>query len=375
MKKLYLGIVLGVVVLALAGVSSGRAQTAEWTLTVAAEPARVHLKPDASSPVAATLAKGTVLKSAVKAGAWFRVVVEAGRGGALVIGYVAAADVEIAQTAGEAPDLWEEAPEGYRGTGLSVRVGGGFLFFGSGDISSGTLGEFDRISSSLVASGANITLKKRTSVRSGADITGDIIYRLGSRTGLGIRFDYFRSYRESSLRYAFGSDVNEYTLDTKPFIDVYAIRPGFYYERPLTSRLRFLANGGPALYVVSYRFSRRFIVPGQEDDIRQEVKANRLGIQGGVGLELELNQRAGLYVEAQGRYARITGLKGTEWLYSWENFQSVNTSTDGFLYSAEKAGYPALSVLDEATAADANASRAVLDLSGISVTAGIRIRF
>ena len=106
--------------------------------------AQVHVKPDAASPVAATLSKGTVLKSSAKEGEWFRVVVEAGREGVLVIGYIGPQDVEITQTAGEAADTWPEASDEYRGAGISVRVGGGFLFFGSGDISSGALGEFDR---------------------------------------------------------------------------------------------------------------------------------------------------------------------------------------------------------------------------------------
>lgn len=375
MKKLSLCLVLGGAALALACVQPGRAQSAEWTLTVSLDGARVHTKPDASSPVTASLTKGTVLKSSAKEGGWFRVVVETGREGALVIGYVASGDVEITQAAGEAPELWAEASDEYRGAGISVRLGGGFLFFGSGDISNGSLGEFDRITASLVSSGTKITLKKRTAVHSGADITGDIIYSLNRRTGLGVRFDYIRSYPESSLRYAFGGDVNEYTLDTKPHINVYAIRPGLYYERPLNRWLRFLANGGPALYIVTYEFSRRFIVPGREDDTRQKVTANRLGLQGGVGLELQLNARAGLFVEAQGRYARITSLKGTEWLYTWEDFQSVNATTEGFLYSLDKEGYPALSVLDEATAKSGNARRAVLDLSGVSVAAGVRIRF
>jgi hypothetical protein len=375
MKKLPLWLILCGAALAFAGVQPGGAQSTEWALKVSVDGAQVHTKPDASSPVAATLSKGTVLKSSAKEGGWFRVVVEAGREGVLVIGYVGSRDVEVMQKPGQEPELWTEASDEYRGAGISVRVGGGFLFFGSGDISDGALGEFDRIVATLESAGANIHNVERVPVNSGYDITGDIFYNLNRRLGAGFRFDYIHSYRISSVLFNFGGGAKDFTLDTTPLINAFAVRPGLYYELPLNRWLRFQANGGPGLYFVKYEFARRYVIPGREDDIHYKVTASRLGVQGGVGLELQLNKRAGFYVEVQGRYARITSLKGTEWGYTWENYQTVNTETEGYLYTGEKQGYPELSVLDEETAASSNAPRAVLDLSGVSVAAGIRIRF
>jgi hypothetical protein len=374
MKKLSLWLILCGAALAFAGVQPGGAQPTEWALKVSVDGARVHTKPDASSPVAATLSRGTVLKSAAKEGEWFRVVVETGREGTLVIGYIGSKDVEVTQKPGQQSELWAEASDEYRGAGINVRVGGGFLFFGSGDISDGALGEFDRIVAILESAGANIHDVERVPVNSGYDITGDIFYNLNRRLGVGVRFDYIHSYPVSSLLFNFGS-VKDFTLDTTPLIDAYAFRPGLYYELPLNGWLKFQANGGPGVYLVKYEFARRFIVPGREDDIHYKVTANRLGVQGGVGLELQLNKRAGFYVEVQGRYARITSLKGTEWGYTWESNQVVNTETEGYLYTGEKGGDPELSVLNEETAASSNTPRAVLDLSGVSVAAGIRIRF
>ncbi len=375
MKRNSLGIVLGIVILALAAARPGAAQTSEWTLKVSADGARVHTKPDAASPVAATLSQGTVLKSAAKEGEWYRVIVEAGREGALVIGYVVSNDVEVTQAAGEAPELWEETSDEYRGAGISVRIGGGFLFFGSGDISEGALGEFDRYAAYVRSSGYQVTFEERQEIKSGYDITGDIIYRLGRRLGVGLRFDYIHSYPSSALRFSTPGDIHDYTLDTTPLIDAYAIRPGVYYERPINRWLSFLANGGPGIYFVKYEFARRFIEPGREDDIHQKVTAARFGLQGGLGLELKLDRRAGLFVEVQGRYARITSLEGTEWLYIWDNYVVTDTATEGYLYRAEADGYPIVTVMDEGAAGGANDGRAVLDLSGVSFAAGVRIRF
>ena len=374
MKKLSFWLILCGIGMSL-GVQTGGAQPAEWTLKVSVDGARVHMKPDAASPVTATLSKGTILKSAAKEGEWFRVVVEAGREGVLIIGYIGSGDAEVTQAAGEAPDLWEEASDEYRGAGISVRVGGGFLYFGSGDISAGALGEFDRNVATLKSAGADVHNIERVPVNTGYDITGDVIYRLNRRLGVGIRFDYIHSYRISSALFNFGGGVNEYALDTTPLIDAYAFRPGLYYELPLNRWLKFQANGGPGIYLVKYEFARRFITPGREDDTHYKVSANRLGLQGGVGLELQMNKRAGFYVEVQGRFARITSLEGTEWGYTWVSNQVTNTETEGYLHAGEKGGYPELAVVDEETAAGGNAGRAVLDLSGVSVAAGIRIKF
>jgi Outer membrane protein beta-barrel domain len=376
MKRLFLWLILCVAVLAFVGVQPGRAQPAEWALKVSRDGAQVHIKPDVASPVAATLSKGTALKSAAKEGDWFRVVVEAGREGTLVIGYIGSKDVEITQTAGEAPDIWEEASDEYRGAGISVRVGGGFLYFGSGDISNGALGEFDRIEAFLLASGAKTKNKERRPVHSGYDLTGDIIYSLNRRLGLGVRFDYIHSNPQSSVLFSYGSEVGkEWTLDTTPLIETYAVRLGVYYEKPINRWLKFLANGGPGIYFVTYEFGRRFINLGREDDIHQKVTADRLGVQGGLGVEFQMNKRTGLFIEVQGRYARITSLEGTEWGYTLENHQTVNTTTQGFLHYGAKGGYPDLSVVDEGTAGSGDTGRAVLDLSGVSVAAGVRIRF
>lgn len=373
MKNLPLWFIFLGLVLVFAGVQPGGAQPAEWSLTVTRDGAPVHVKPDAASAVAANLSKGTVLKSGTREGEWFRVVVQAGREGVLVIGYISAADVEVTQKPAEAPDLWEVPSTEYRGTGINVRIGGGYLFFSGGDIHSGTAGMFEQAAAVISSLGDTIEEKNEPPFHSGYNLTAEITYSLSRKLGVGLRLDYMAASPESHVRFAPGSGVS-YDMWSMPDMSVIALRPGIYYDHPLNRRLTFLLNGGPVVYFTSYSYNLQFPRLDAQHDIQQNLKATTLGVQGGAGLEFGLNDRSALYVEAQGRYARITNLKGEEQTYTLVNKQSVGTTVNGYLYYEDSGGYPSLRVLANEPAG-ANIHRAVLDLSGIGVSAGFRIKF
>ncbi len=373
MKNLPLWFILLGLVLVFAGVQPGGAQPAEWSLTVTRDGAPVHVKPDAASAVAANLSKGTVLKSGAREGEWFRVVVQAGREGALVIGYLSAADVEVTQKPAQAPDLWEVPSTEYRGSGISVRIGGGYLFFSGADIRSGTAGMFEQGAAVISSLGDTVEEKKQLAFHAGYSLTADITYSLSRKLGVGLRLDYMAAAPESFIRFTPTSGVS-YEMWSLPDMSVIALRPGIYYDHPLNRRLTFLLNGGPVVYFTSYSYNFQLPRLDAEHDIQQNLKATTLGVQGGAGLEFGLNDRTAIFLEVQGRYGRIANLKGEEQTYTLVNKQSVGTTVNGYLYYEDSGVYPSLSVLENEPAG-AIIHRAVLDLSGISVSGGFRLKF
>lgn len=374
-KKFVWLIVWGFVLLAVS-VQAWTAQASEWTLKVSVTEAPVRLKPDPASPVVSTLPKGTILKSFAREGEWFRVVTEPGREGFSVIGYVASTDVEIVEKkAVEEPELWEEATAEFRGVGLSVRLGGGFFFFGSGDIEPGVAGMFDETEELIRSLEAVVEESKKVPFQSGYDLWGDIIYHLNSRIGVGLRFDYFKASSKSTLRFTMEDPFEPYTIWSMPDLSAISVSPSFYYSYPLNRLLTFVANGGPALYFVDYEYGQKFIIPLIEEDIHQRVKANRFGFQGGIGLEFRLNPRVVVFVETQGRYARISNLEGEEIFYrSWYS-QIFSSKENGSLYYEEGGEFPSLVVLSDESAAGEDVRKAVLDFSGVSLALGLRIKF
>jgi hypothetical protein len=350
------------------------AEASEWTLKIVVDRAEVHLKPDSGSAVVATVPRGEILKSSAREWAWYRVAVDPGRKGVLVIGYLSERDVEVTNTTLGEPDFWPEASGEYGGAGITVRFGGGFLFFPSGDIGKGASGMFESTAAVISSFGDRIEEKNKVPLHSGYDLTGDIIYSLNRKMGIGLRVDYIAASPESTLRFLPGG-ANSYTMLSRPNLTVISLRPGFYYHRPLNRLLAFLVNGGPVIYFTNYRYNRTFPRLDAEEDIQQKVKATSLGFQGGAGLELRLNERSAIFLEVQGRYARITNLKGEEQSYRLARQQSVGTTVNGYLYYEESGTYPSLAVLEDDSAAARNARRGVLDLSGVSLAAGLRIKF
>jgi opacity protein-like surface antigen len=376
MKRIYLWLVLcGSSFLALS-VHAWSAQASEWTLKVSVTEARVRLKPDPASPAVSVLPKGTILKSFAKEGEWFRVTVEAGQKGFVVIGYLSSADIEVVEKKSvEEPDLWEEVTAEFRGVGISVRIGGGFFFFGSGDIEPGVSGMFDQTEDTISSLDADIQESKKVPIQSGYDLWGDIIYHLNSRIGVGLRFDHFQASAKSTLRFTIYDPYEPFTIWSLPDITAISISPEFYYSYPLNRLLTFVANGGPALYFVDYEYGRKFIIPMLEEDIHQKVKATRFGFQGGIGLEFRLNPRATIFVETQGRYARISNLEGEEIFFRSWNLQIFSSKENGSFYYDEVGTYPSLVVLSNESAAAENVRKAVLDLSGVSLALGVRFKF
>ena len=99
-----------------------------------------------------------------------------------------------------------------------------------------------------------------------------------------------------------------------------------------------------------------------------------------MGIEYKLLKRIGVFVEAQGRYARIRGLEGTsrseagEWGGLLPSF-----SEEGRLYYESVPTLPDAPRLimvqsDPPPGPDGEPRLAVVDFSGVSLQAGIRIR-
>jgi hypothetical protein len=376
MRKKFLWLIIWGSGLFLCSVQAWNAQASEWTLKVSVAEARIRLKPDPFSPTLSVVPKGTILKSFAREGEWFRVITEPGREGFVAIGYVLSNEVEVVEEKTlEEPDSWEEVSEEYRGAGISLRLGAGFFFFQSGDIERGVSGMFDETADVISSLGPTVEEIGKKSMRSGYDISGDIIYNLNSRIGVGIRFNYTHASQDSFLRFNFQDPSSPYTMWNMPRITSICISPQFYYAYPLSRILTLVANGGPALYLVDYEFGRKFVIPSIEEDIHQKVKANSLGFQGGIGLEFRLNPRVDLFMEAQGRYGKISNFEGNESTYKSWHSQIWTSNEDGFLYYEEGEQYPRLVVLSEESAGVGDVRKAVLNFSGVSLAAGFRIKF
>ena len=348
----------------------------EYKLRVAVKSAAAHLQPDMKSPVIAELPQGTLLNSYYSDGVWFRVVLPTGKEGIVLLGYVSRLEVDILEEkVRKPPDFWGASPDEFRGIGLTVKLAGGMGFFSRGDIDKGAEGLFDQTIDKIASLGHVLKQRNLQPFHSGPEAGADFIYRLNSKLGIGFGGGYFHARGERFLQFD-EQIIYAQELWSVPSVDAFGFRLNLVYDLPLLPWLGINVHGGPAYYLIQYNYSLNYSTTTFTANYYQHAKANALGFHGGLGLTFRINPQTFFLLEAQGRYARFTDLKGSEKsvLSNPPNFVVI-TETAGSVYYVEGGKYPSLAVLSDGTSVGSGARKAVLDLSGISLMGGVMVRF
>ncbi len=348
--------------------------SSEWELKISVEKANIRMEPDKNSPVVSTLKKGTILESYEKVDEWFRVVLGPDEKGFTVIGYIHSSNVEIIkEKTTKELDFWEEEPEFFKGIGLSLRLSGGLDYFSAGDIDKGTRGEFDSTADFL--SSAGYTLDKRTeSFRTGFDVSGDIIFYIKPRVGIGLGAGFIRATETNLLVVTGKNIILDHQIGVAPKITAVPIRLGLFFTLPIHRLLSISLNGGASLYLAKYSYDLSTTWDDM-NNIRQHANAKGLGFHGGIGLEVSLNPRVAFFIEGQGGHAKISNFKGEETEREHVGFDYVYSQEKGTLYYLEGEKYPYLAILAEEPSGFKTVRKASFDFSGFSLRAGLIVKF
>ena len=270
------------------------------------------------------------------------------------------------------------------GVKLTLQIKGGWHIYSGGDLEAGFGGMYDTAVDMITSSGVPIQRNLKKTSHSGLEVGGDLVYCITPRFGIGIGASRFGAKKESVLYYEVISPDYD-TLRAQPIISVTVLRLGLFYSYPFAGRLAISVHGGPALYNAEYEYgmgiSRGAIgLPVVQmgllpTGLNQDAKAKKLGVEGGVGFEFNPNPYVAFFIEAVGRYARIEGFEGVEEanLYLPGGFRIVKK--EGVVYSLPTDSYPLLEIVPPEGSAGEAARKAVLDFSGFSFSAGLKLRF
>ncbi len=268
----------------------------------------------------------------------------------------------------------EEVPK-FKGVGIHLRLGGGYALLSGGDFDAGIQGMYDWGVNRIVSAGLTLVDSDEHPLRSGYELGGDIVYYFAGRLGVGAGGTLARVNKTNRQLFKYGADPFDWGMTVVPQIDILSFRLGLFYALPLNRLLTVCFNAGPAYYSVDYKFSGNIQMADYTYALSQRAKAKDWGVQGGIGLEIRMNQRLAFVIEAQGRLAKISGFDGKEELY--ESFGGpIDTSQkNGRLYYLEKEGFPRLEVFPEAPSEGFNTREAVFDFTGVSFRAGLNFKF
>jgi hypothetical protein len=335
----------------------------EWELRVIVVEADIHLEPDINSTVVMTVPQSSILRSYEKEGEWFRVIFQH-ENGIVVIGYVHSSQVKILKEEVEKkPNFWGEEPEFFEGIGLTFKVSAGFNHISAGEINEGLMGVVDSHKQLLSLSGYYFE-REFEPFHSGFDYGIDAIYSLMSHIGIGIGTGYIWWGNNNWIPI---NNPSFRRLDSMPRVKTYPIRLGAFVTIPVFNRINLTLNAGPSYYFAQYNYNMNF----SPYTVVTRTKGQGWGYHGAIGLELEWNSRSTLFVEIQGRHAKINNFKGTEKRsgYTFEGPLCYleggdNSEIKSFLY-----------VLNEEMLIYPNIRKANFDLSGFAINVGAKVKF
>lgn len=369
----------------------GQEKEVPLKLKVVTEQANIRLKPDIGSTIIYQVPMGTFLEYLGQEGEWFKIQLKSDEG-ETITGYVHESLIIVIQTIPQEEPVKEEAPPKERETEseepqiispppveptqfkpslspVQISFSGGGNFFFGGDLNKGAQGLADLYEDIFSAQRNGEIRPAHLSYIAGGELT----IRLHPSVFLGIGVDYFKGKKESQVEFIRGPA--SYVFTTCPKIQAIPIKLMISYF-PIPS---FYIKSGIEYYFAQCTYYYHIQMDDFWENWEGKSKAQELGLMGGLGIVQNVFSHLSVFLEGIGRYAKIRGFKGTNYFKDSTGFSS---SEEGTLYIyqgqiSEEKSYPLLFIRKKrpAEAGVLNPALAMIDLSGFSLTAGIRIHF
>lgn len=374
-------------------------------LKVTAELANIRQKPSISSIIIRQVPEGALLEAASKTGEWYLVTLEPDDTGT-TSGYVHeslvlpldAADVpekkermieriaspkpkpaETTVPSGREPPARKPVkappavePETVKTTNASplrpaLVLSGAGLFAKVGDLNGGAQGLADLLAFQLGAAGDRKAAPLHLTLPFGAEL----IIPLSAQLALSAGAEYYGASRQSIIAY---SQTDKFTVT--PEFRAIPVKFGLvYYPVPfLYGRL------GAMLMFAKASYSYRFEHDNSWKEWTGQATALGLGFFGGIGLELPLGPSLAFLLEVSGQYATIKGFDGTDTFQDSTDTEPFVEAGKLYAYDAKPSAlnvFPLVYIRSKLPTEGgvANARLAELDLLGMALRAGFKIKF
>lgn len=218
-------------------------------------------------------------------------------------------------------------------------------------------------------------------VHLGPELSLEALIPIGSGLKLGIEAGYLGVQKDGTGNwYTVSNQAGTGSVKRSEWTDIKAfpVRLTGYFTLPLGSSARIMAGAGAGLYYVKFNGQSHFDYEN-ETWFRRETDTNALGygFHGSLGLEIDLGKSFGIVLEALGRYAKISGFKGT---LTWADNDEILGSEEGSLYYYEQEQliwntWVYLETTQPTGNNYRNVRKAVIDLTGATARAGLVFRF
>ncbi|MDD8027899.1 MAG: outer membrane beta-barrel protein [Acidobacteriota bacterium] len=267
-------------------------------------------------------------------------------------------------------------PAPARAVEVKIKLYGGYGYLVGGDLNSGTEGMANMWLDMFSLLGASQSGSFQPA-HYGLQYGGDLIFMFNPIIGIGLGVESLGAKQNSTIISHLGSQ--EITTSLKAEASAVPIKASLYLCAPLGTGARMNLHFGVGYYLAKMSNLFRLEQGAEFIQYANSADAKAIGFHGGLGFEFDLAPHVSLFIEVQGRYAKLGGFEGEAVM----SVSSDSVSEKGVLYYFEAEGfisqfYSTILVQDAVPVADSstkNIREAKIDFSGGTALGGIVFRF
>lgn len=225
---------------------------------------------------------------------------------------------------------------------------------------------------------------KFNEINMGFEYEAEFIVKLAGNFGIGVGAGYIQRSKDNEMSLNLEL-LGEATYSFVPKFTAIPVNLNVYYFYPVTPSMNLFLNGGVGYYFAKFTGDSRIDVeipaePSEWSEFEEEVKDRGLGFHGGIGFEFNMGSNIAFFIEGRGRYCKLKSWEGKETSTSSFGFTDKISGTMWYLEEFDSdlgKWYPFIGISKEKPSdlEIRNVREFEGDFSGISLRAGIRIKF
>jgi len=261
---------------------------------------------------------------------------------------------------------------------VKFRLYGGYGYSLGGDLNSGTEG-LGMLWTDLFELAGGVKRGSFEPAHYGAQFGGDIIFMLSPNVGIGLGAESLGMSKSSSITTQM--PTNSFGTAFEAEASAVPLKLSLFFCAPFGSGARMTLQGGVGYYLAKMSNQVRVDVSNTDEFLQygNSAESQAIGFHAGLGFEFDLARNVSLFIEAQGRYAKLGGFSG-DFRFATNG---ASDSTPGTLYYYETRGFTSdfYSIIDcqedapVENASAKNVREAKIDFTGVTALGGIIIRF
>jgi len=262
-----------------------------------------------------------------------------------------------------------------------VKLSGGYGTMATGDYNSFGAG-LDDLLSTLEALGAT-TEGSFNKIGPGFEYELEFIVSLPAGFGVGVGVGYIQRSNTTELSATIPL-LGSASASITPKIKAMPINVSGYYFTPGVTPIKFFVYGGFGYYygTLTTDIREESTPPDFWSEQETTLKDQSWGLHGGVGLELKVDPRIAVFIEGRARYCKLTSWNGDG---TYEDSTGFTDTDVGLMWYFEELDqnygsgewFPGITIATGRPTGPniRNVREFEVNLSGISLRAGIRINF